>query len=65
MCRILEQLVLYLRALQMMAQSVTLAETEMKEERLQYVNSLKHGTCCTGGRIICNMGKWLQSFSKN
>ncbi|XP_070206130.1 serine/threonine-protein kinase unc-51-like [Littorina saxatilis] len=40
--RILEQLVLYLRALQMMSQSITLAEVEIKAERLQYVNSLKN-----------------------
>ncbi|XP_076452282.1 serine/threonine-protein kinase unc-51-like [Babylonia areolata] len=40
--KLLEQLVLYLRALQMMGQSIGLAEHEMKEDRLQYVNSLKN-----------------------
>ncbi|KAL8615273.1 hypothetical protein ACOMHN_051765 [Nucella lapillus] len=40
--RVLEQLVLYLRAMQMMGQSISLAEQELKEDRLQYVTSLKN-----------------------
>ncbi|KAL8563423.1 hypothetical protein ACOMHN_051367 [Nucella lapillus] len=39
--RLVEQLVLYLRALQMMSQSMGLARTEMKHDRLQYVASLR------------------------
>ncbi|XP_076434613.1 serine/threonine-protein kinase unc-51-like [Babylonia areolata] len=39
--RLMEQLMLYLRALQMIDQSITLAEKEMKLDRLQFVSSLR------------------------
>ena len=42
--RLLEQVILYLRTLQILAQSVSLAETELKEKRLHCVPSLKTGT---------------------